>query len=229
MSEPQNAAERLGDVRDRIRRAVTGFHRTAADVTLIAVSKTFEADAILPVLTAGQRAFGENRVQEAQRKWPTLLAQFPDVQLHLIGPLQSNKAREAVRLFTAIHSLDRESLAAAVALEIQHSRKKPLLFVQVNTGDEPQKSGVSPRAAPEFVRRCRDVHGLDIHGLMCIPPEAEAPAPHFAMLRQMARDCALALLSMGMSADFETAVKLGATHIRVGSAIFGHRQSLSSI
>lgn len=229
MNVQASAATKLDEVRAHIARSAAAFHRPVSSVVLIAVSKTFEASAIEPVLAAGHRDFGENRVQEAQRKWPDLVSTFPDVRLHLIGPLQSNKARDAVRLFYAIHSLDRESLAEHLAQEMAKSGRAPLLFVQVNTGTEPQKSGVAPPDAALFVRRCREVHGLIIHGLMCIPPEAQAPAPHFAMLRQIGRDCELPFLSMGMSADYETAVKLGATHVRVGSAIFGHRHTASSI
>jgi hypothetical protein len=162
-------------------------------------------------------------VQEAREKWPFLKERFDGVRLHLIGPLQSNKVRDALKLFDAIHSVDRESLAESLAAELARSSAKPALFVQINTGLEPQKSGVAPISAPGFVRRLREVHGLNPQGLMCIPPEADEPAPHFAMLRQIAKDCGLPLLSMGMSGDFEAAAKLGATHVRVGSAIFGAR------
>jgi pyridoxal phosphate enzyme (YggS family) len=189
----------------------------------VAVCKTFGADAILPVLEAGQRDFGENRVQEAETKWPALRERFADATLHLIGPLQTNKAREAVALFDAIHSLDRERLAAALAREIARQGRAPRLFVQVNTGAEEQKAGVLPDAAADFVRRCRDVHGLAIEGLMCIPPVEEEPARHFALLKALADELGLGALSMGMSGDFEAAVEHGATHVRVGSAIFGTR------
>lgn len=197
--------------------------RDPDEVTLIAVSKTFEGAAILPVLSAGQRVFGENRVQEAKLKWPALLSQYCDVELHLIGPLQSNKAREAVSLFNAIHSLDRSTLCAALAKEIERQQRTPMLFVQINTGAEPQKSGILPEDADRFIAQCRSVYGLDIAGLMCIPPAHEPPAPHFALTRQIATRNGLKLLSMGMSADFGTAIRYGATHIRVGSAIFGYR------
>ena len=197
--------------------------RTASGVTLIAVSKTFPAEDILPVLAAGHRAFGENRVQEAKTKWPSLLAQHPGTELHLIGPLQSNKAREAVALFSAIHSLDRVSLAETLAEELSRTPRKLDLFVQVNTGLETQKSGIAPTDAAAFIERCRHEWKLPVVGLMCIPPEDEEPSVHFAMLQRLARENGLTKLSMGMSADFETAIQFGATHIRVGSAIFGHR------
>jgi hypothetical protein len=192
-------------------------------VTLIAVSKTFSAEAIVPVLQAGQRAFGENRVQEAKAKWPALRETYPDTSLHLIGPLQSNKAKEAVTLFDAIHSLDRDSLAQALAKELPLQNKLIELFVQLNTGEEPQKAGVAPAEADDFIQRCREHHGLTISGLMCIPPVDEAPAPHFALTAKIAKRNGLTQLSMGMSADFAVAIQFGATHIRVGSAIFGHR------
>ena len=193
---------------------------------MIAVAKTFGADAIEPVIAAGQRVFGENRVQEAKAKWPALRARHGDLELHLVGSLQSNKAREAVALFDAIHSVDRASLAAALAKEIATQARRPLLFVEINTGAEPQKAGVQPQDADAFLAACRDRYGLAISGLMCIPPLDEAPAPHFALTAQIARRNGLALLSMGMSADFATAIALGATHVRVGTAIFGERTSL---
>ena len=228
MTETGELASRLADIRARILKAGAQTGRDATDVVLIAVSKTFDGAAILPAISAGHRHFGENRVQEAKDKWPALKAASPDVRLHLIGSLQSNKARDAIQLFDAIHSVDRESLAEALASEISRSGRAPTLFVQVNTGLEPQKSGVAPAGTPEFVRRLREVHGLAPQGLMCIPPDTDDPGPHFAMLRQIAKDCGLPLLSMGMSGDFETAVKLGATHVRVGSAIFGARHAPSS-
>ena len=197
--------------------------RDPASVTLVAVSKTFGADAITPVIAAGQRVFGENRVQEAKHKWPPLRATHPDLALHLIGPLQSNKAKEAVALFDAIHSVDRPSLVSALAKEIARQGRSPTLFVEVNTGGEPQKAGVLPEEADAFIHMCRDAHGIVISGLMCIPPFEEAPAPHFALLTKIARRNELNLLSMGMSADFATAIRFGATHVRVGTAIFGHR------
>ena len=193
---------------------------------MIAVAKTFGADAIEPVIAAGQRVFGENRVQEATAKWPALRARHGDLELHLVGSLQSNKAREAVALFDAIHSVDRASLAAALAKEIAAQARRPLLFVEINTGAEPQKAGVQPQDADAFLAACRDRYGLAISGLMCIPPLDEAPAPHFALTAQIARRNGLPLLSMGMSADFATAIAFGATHVRVGTAIFGERTSL---
>jgi pyridoxal phosphate enzyme (YggS family) len=217
------AAARLAEVRERIRLAAREHGRDPADVTLVAVSKTFGAEEILRVLTAGQRVFGENRVQEAKAKWPALKERHPDVELHLIGPLQSNKAREAVQLFDAIHAVDRDSLCVALAKEIAREGRGPRLFVQVNTGEEPQKAGVAPHEADSFLARCREVHGLTISGLMCIPPAEDAPSPHFALLARIAARNGLTLLSMGMSHDFEQAIALGATHVRVGSAIFGSR------
>lgn len=217
------AAARLAEVTQEIAAIARDCGRAPGDVTLIAVSKTFAAEAILPCLEAGHRDFGENRVQEAQGKWPALKDRFPGTRLHLIGALQSNKAREAVALFDAIHSLDRESLAKALAAEIARQGLRPRLFVQVNTGEEAQKGGVPPREAEAFVARCRDVHGLPVAGLMCIPPEEDEPALHFALLAKLAGEAGLTDLSMGMSGDFGTAVRLGATHVRVGSRIFGSR------
>jgi pyridoxal phosphate enzyme (YggS family) len=210
-------------VEQEITRACADARRDRAAVTLIAVSKTFGADAIAPVIAAGQRVFGENRVQEAKAKWPELIGAYPDIKLHLIGPLQSNKAKEAVALFDAIHSVDRPSLCQALAKEIAAQKKHPLLFVQVNTGEEPQKAGIAPSDADAFIASCRDRYGLTISGLMCIPPVDEAPGPHFALTAKIAARNGLKHLSMGMSADFATAIQFGATHIRVGSAIFGHR------
>lgn len=217
------AGERLAAVRTRIVEAAARAGRDPAGVTLIAVSKTFEAAAIEPVLAAGQREFGENRVQEAEAKWPALRALYPDVRLHLIGPLQTNKVREAVALFDAIHSLDREKLAAALAKEMPRQGRTLALYVQVNTGNEPQKSGVEPDETAAFVERCRGVHGLAIEGLMCIPPLEGDPVSHFDQLKRLADALGLRSLSMGMSADFEAAIEHGATHVRVGSAIFGGR------
>ena len=213
----------LEHVRAEIVRACKDARRDAASVTLVAVSKTFGAEAIAPVIAGGQRVFGENRVQEAKAKWPALIEQHPDIALHLIGPLQSNKAKEAVALFAAIHSVDRASLCEALGKEIEKQGKAPTLFVQVNTGAEAQKAGVLPEDADAFLKSCRDTYGLTIAGLMCIPPADEAPAPHFALLATIARRNGLKLLSMGMSADFATAIAMGATHVRVGSAIFGGR------
>ena len=192
-------------------------------VTLIAVSKTFDAAAIEPVIAAGQTVFGENRVQEAKAKWPALKAAHPDIDLHLIGPLQSNKVKEAVALFDAIHTVDRPSLCAALAKEFSRQNRRPLLFAEINTGAEAQKAGVLPEEADAFLRACRGDYGLEISGLMCMPPIEEAPAPHFALTAKIAQRNGLKFLSMGMSADYATAVQFGATHVRVGSAIFGQR------
>jgi pyridoxal phosphate enzyme (YggS family) len=192
-------------------------------VTLIAVSKTFDRGEIEPVIDAGQRVFGENRVQEAKAKWPPLLSKHESVELHLIGSLQSNKAKEAVALFDAIHSVDRVSLCEALGKEISKQQRQPVLFVEVNTGAESQKAGVLPQDADAFLVACRDKFGLKISGLMCIPPLDEAPGPHFALTAKIAKRNGLKLLSMGMSADFATAIALGATHVRVGTAIFGAR------
>jgi pyridoxal phosphate enzyme (YggS family) len=219
----QSAADRLAEVRRRIRQACAAAGRDPASVTLVAVSKTFPADAVAPVIAAGQRVFGENRVQEARAKWPDLKAHYPDVALHLIGPLQSNKAKEAVALFDALHTVDRPSLCAALAREIEQQARHPVLLVEINTGAEPQKAGVLPDAADAFLHACRATYGLTIAGLMCIPPLAEVPGPHFALTALIAERNGLKLLSMGMSADFETAIRFGATHVRVGSAIFGER------
>lgn len=197
--------------------------RAPGSVTLIAVSKTFGAEDICPVLDAGHRDFGENKVQEAQGKWPALKSAYADVRLHLIGPLQSNKAKDAVALFDAIHSIDRPKIARAVADEMAKQGRKVQLFVQVNTGEEPQKAGVMPREASAFVAMCREELKLEIAGLMCIPPVEEEPAVHFAFLEKLARETGVAGLSMGMSGDYETAIEFGATHVRIGSAIFGSR------
>ncbi len=213
----------LAEVEREVARACRDARRERSSVTLVAVSKTFDGDAIEPVIQAGQKVFGENRVQEAKSKWPELMAKYPGLALHLIGPLQSNKAKEAVALFDAIHSVDRASLCEALAKEIVKQDRHPELFVQLNTGEEPQKAGVAPADADAFIASCRDVYGLRISGLMCIPPVDEPPAPHFALTAKIAARNGLSLLSMGMSADFETAIQLGATHVRVGSAIFGHR------
>jgi PLP dependent protein len=217
------SVERLGQVREAIVRAARDSERDPSSITLVAVSKTFPAEAIEPVLAAGQRVFGENYVQEAKAKWPALRERYPDAEIHLIGPLQSNKAREAIQLFDVIHSLDRPSLAEALAKEIAKVDRAPRLLVQVNTGEEPQKGGVLPADVDAFIRSCREEHGLAIEGLMCIPPAEDPPSPHFALLNKMAKRNGLPLLSMGMSADFEAAIQLGATHVRVGSAIFGNR------
>jgi pyridoxal phosphate enzyme (YggS family) len=217
----------LAAVRREIAEACVAARRRPEDVTLVAVSKTFAAEAIAPIIAAGQRVFGENRVQEAHAKWPALRDRHPGLHpglaLHLIGPLQSNKAREAVGLFDAIHSIDRPSICTAVAKEIEKQGRSPLLFVEVNTGAEPQKAGVLPQDADAFIAACRGSYGLAIAGLMCIPPHDEPPAPHFALTAKIAARNGLRFLSMGMSADFPLAIRFGATHVRVGSAIFGHR------
>jgi len=213
----------LATVEQDIARACKEARRDRASVTLIAVSKTFDAAAISPIIDAGQRVFGENRVQEAKAKWPALTSAYAGIALHLIGPLQSNKAREAVALFDAIHSVDRPSICEALAKEINSQKRRPELFVQLNTGEEPQKAGVAPGEADAFIASCREKYGLTISGLMCIPPVNEAPAPHFALTAKIAARNGLKNLSMGMSADFAIAIQMGATHVRVGSAIFGHR------
>ena len=220
---PSDTAARLAAVSSDIARACRDANREVSSVTLVAVSKTFSADAIEPVIEVGHRVFGENRVQEAKSKWPALQARHPGMELHLIGPLQSNKAKEAVALFDAIHSVDRDSLCEALAKEIAQQGRTPLLFVQINTGSEAQKAGVAPQEADAFLKRCADQFGLKISGLMCIPPIDDAPGPHFALTHKIAKRNGLKLLSMGMSADFATAIELGATHVRVGSAIFGER------
>ena len=206
-----------------IARACQEARRDRASVTLIAVSKTFDAGAITPVIEAGQRVFGENRVQEAKVKWPGLMSAHPGIALHLIGPLQSNKAKEAVALFDAIHSVDRPSICEALAKEIESQKRQPELFVQLNTGEEPQKAGVAPGDADAFIAGCRAKYGLSLAGLMCIPPVNDAPAPHFALTAKFAARNGLTKLSMGMSADFAIAIQFGATHVRIGSAIFGTR------
>jgi len=213
----------LAEVQGRIAEAARAAGRNPADITLVAVSKTHGADRVREVLEAGHRVFGENRVQEAQEKFPALKAAYPDLELHLIGPLQTNKARDAVALFDVIQSVDRERLAAALAKEMERAGKRPTCFVQVNTGEEPQKAGILPAELDAFVAACRDTHKLPVVGLMCIPPVDEEPALHFALLAKMAARNGLAKVSMGMSADYETAVRLGATHVRVGSALFGAR------
>ncbi len=223
MTEETSSAAHLDAVRRQIAGAARDAGRPGDAVTLIAVSKTFPADDIVPVLAAGQRVFGENRVQEACAKWPDLKAAFPGTQVHLIGPLQSNKAREAVGFFDAIHTVDRPKIAAALADEIARAGRQPALFVQVNTGAEPQKAGILPQEADAFIDRCRTEYGLSLAGLMCIPPAADVPDPHFALLAKIAARNGLSGLSMGMSADFAAAIRQGATHVRVGSAIFGHR------
>lgn len=215
--------ERLAKVRCLIEAAAERSGRQSEQTTLIAVSKTFDAVDIRPALEAGHRDFGENRVQEAQAKWPVLKSEFPDLRLHLIGPLQSNKAKDAVALFDCIHTIDREKIARSVGDEMAKQGRRLELFVQVNTGDETQKAGVDPKNARAFVEACRSEWNLPISGLMCIPPVDEEPAVHFAFLKKLGDETRLSSLSMGMSGDFETAIKFGATHVRVGSAIFGNR------
>lgn len=215
--------ERYLSVKERVWRAAQACGREPASIGLVAVSKTFQAEQILPVLVEGHRVFGENRVQEAMRKWPPLRHQFPATELHLIGPLQSNKAREAVSFFDCIQTLDRPKLAAALGNEVKRQGRQPKLLVQVNTGLEPQKAGVAPADTEQFVEQCRKQFGLAIAGLMCIPPLEEDPVPHFRMLADLRDRLKLAELSMGMSADYETAIPLGATMVRIGSAIFGSR------
>jgi PLP dependent protein len=214
--------ERLADVRSKIDKAAKLAGHKGEQVRLIAISKTQDAEAIRPLLAAGQRLFGENRVQEAQDKWPALKAECADVELHLVGRLQSNKAEDAVLLFDAIHSVDRPSLVEALAAAIAKTKRAPLCFVQVNIGDEPQKGGCAVAELPALLEAA-GAAGLPIAGLMCIPPAEVEPAPYFALLAKLARRHGVAALSMGMSGDFETAVTLGATHVRVGTALFGER------
>ena len=220
---PTSAATALAVVRREIEEACWAAGRDPATVTLVAISKTFPAAAIADVIAAGQTVFGENRVQEAKAKWPALKAQHPDLELHLVGPLQSNKVKDALGLFDAIHSVDRPSLCEALAKEMARQNRRPLLFVEINTGEEPQKAGVPPEETDAFLKRCREDYGLMVSGLMCIPPVDEPPGPHFALAAKIARRNGLALLSMGMSADFAAAIQLGATHVRIGTAIFGER------
>jgi len=222
-----DGSDHLAQVKGRIAEAARSAGRDPAAVTLVAVSKTHGADRVRELLVVGQRVFGENRVQEAQEKFPALKAEYPDLELHLIGPLQTNKARDAVALFDVIQSVDRDRLASSLAKEMDKAGKRPSCFIQVNTGEEPQKAGVLPADLDAFVATCRDTYKLPVVGLMCIPPVDEEPALHFALLTKMAARNGLAQVSMGMSADYETAVKLGATHIRVGSALFGARPPLS--
>ncbi|MEO1159101.1 MAG: YggS family pyridoxal phosphate-dependent enzyme [Pseudomonadota bacterium] len=215
--------QRYDDVTARIEAAAGKSNRSAADITLVAVSKTFTAGDIEPVLKLGHHVFGENRVQESQGKWPALKQAYSDTSLHLIGPLQTNKAREAVALFDAIETLDREKLARTLAKEIQSAGNSPELFIQVNTGNEPQKAGILPDETDAFLKLCTGTYDLAVTGMMCIPPFDEDPIPHFRLLADIAERNGLAKLSMGMSGDFETAIEMGATHVRVGSAIFGSR------
>jgi len=218
-----SAAERLESIRTRIAAAQRRFGPPPERVELVAVSKTFDQATIRPFLLAGQRVFGENRVQEAMEKWPQLRAEFPDLKLHMIGPLQTNKAREAVELFDVIETVDRDKVARVLRAEMDRAGRELPVFVQVNIGGEPQKAGIAPAEAVAFVDRCRTEHRLNVLGLMCIPPEDAPPGPYFAHLAALAREAQVANLSMGMSADFETAIAMGATHVRVGSALFGTR------
>ena len=214
---------RFTQTRDLVTRAAQDHGRVPQDVALVAVSKLFSADVIRPVLEAGHRRFGENYVQEARGKWPDLKADYPDVTLHMIGPLQSNKARDAVELFDVIETVDRESLARELSKEIHRQGRSPRLLIQVNTGDEQQKGGVAPSDVQAFIEACRERHGLSFDGLMCIPPVDKPPSPHFALLARLAAHHGFHTLSMGMSADFDAAIQQGATHVRIGSAIFGAR------
>ncbi len=226
MNERARIEANLGDIRGRIAAAAQAVGRSAGDITLVAVAKTHPAEAVEAALAAAQTVFGENRVQEAAGKYPTLRARHPGLVLHLIGPLQTNKVKEAVHLFDVIETVDREKLARALAAEMARQNKRPRLYVQVNIGEEPQKAGIPPREADAFIRLCRDELGLVLDGLMCIPPAGISPAPYFALLREIATRNNIAGLSMGMSEDFEVAVRLGATAVRVGSAIFGARPPL---
>lgn len=225
MTENSNIAANLKEVAQLIDSAAAAGGRDPAGVTLVAVSKFHPQSAVREALDAGQRTFGENRVQEAAEKYPDLRAAFPDLRLHLIGPLQTNKVRDAVRYFDVIETVDRPRLVAALAKEAAHVGRDIDVMVQINTGEETQKAGVLPAEADDFIDSCQSTAGLDVRGLMCIPPMEEEPAMHFALLAEMARRHGLQHLSMGMSADFEIAIRLGATHVRVGTAIFGHRPS----
>ncbi|MBW7851779.1 MAG: YggS family pyridoxal phosphate-dependent enzyme [Rhodospirillales bacterium] len=219
----EDVAANLRHVLDAVAAAEAAAGRPAGSVRLVAVSKTQPAAVIRPALAAGHRRFGENRVQEAEGKWPDLRAEYPGIELHLIGPLQTNKVREAVALFDVIETVDRPKLARALAIEMTRSGRRPDCYVQVNTGEEPQKAGILPAEAEAFVTACRDEHGLPVTGLMCIPPADEDPEPHFRLLRDLARRTGLGVLSMGMSGDFPAAIACGATHVRIGTAIFGAR------
>lgn len=227
MDTPQASdLDRYHALRLALARAAEDFGRDPAAITLTCVTKTVEAARLRPLILAGQRVFGENRVQEAQGKWPDLLAGTPDIELHLIGPLQSNKAREAVALFDVIETVDRPKIAEALAHEVQRAGRSPKFYVQVNIGEEPQKAGVAPAEADAFIAQCRGEYGLPVEGVMCIPPEGQQASPYFALTRTIAERNGLNILSMGMSGDWELAVQLGATHVRVGSAIFGARPAV---
>jgi hypothetical protein len=221
--ESTDVAANLALIRARIAAAAKSADRDPAAVTLVAVTKTQPVEAIAAALAAGQRVFGENRVQEAMAKWPDVKRAWTGVELHLVGPLQTNKVRDAVALFDVIESLDRPKLAQALAAEMTRSGRRPACYVQVNTGEEPQKAGIPPAAADDFVRYCRADLDLPVIGLMCLPPADEEPSLHFAFLREIARRNGIEILSMGMSADYEIAIVFGATHVRIGTAIFGER------
>jgi pyridoxal phosphate enzyme (YggS family) len=223
MTDRDAIAENLAEIHRRINAAALSAGRSKTDVALVAVAKTHPAAAVAAALAAGQTVFGENRVQGAAEKYPALRGQQPELVLHLIGPLQTNKARDAVQLFDVIETVDREKLANVLAAEMQRQKRRPRLYVQVNIGEEPQKAGVPPREADAFLRLCREQLGLGIEGLMCIPPAEVEPAPYFALLREIARRNGIDKLSMGMSGDYEAAIRMGATSVRVGTAIFGHR------
>ncbi|MEE2951525.1 MAG: YggS family pyridoxal phosphate-dependent enzyme [Pseudomonadota bacterium] len=220
-----SVSEQYNEVREAIDKAIREANRSPEEVTLVAVSKTHGEEAILPVIEAGQRVFGENKVQEAKAKWPSIRERHPDIELRLIGPLQSNKTGEAVALFDVIESVDREKIAREIAKEAAKQGRAPRLYVQVNTGEEDQKAGIPPKDAVAFVERCRSEHGLTIEGLMCIPPFEDNPGPHFALLAKLAKEAGVEKLSMGMSGDYETAIAFGATSVRVGTAIFGARET----
>lgn len=228
MTHPSEPRENLDSVLRSIAKSARAVSRAAADITLIAVSKTHGSERIAPLLAAGHRDFGENRVQEAASKWPALKASVPDARLHLIGPLQSNKAADAVALFDVIHTVDRPKIAETLAAEMTRQNRRLSCFVQVNTGRESQKAGIAPEDADAFIAQCREAWSLPLVGLMCIPPVDDLPAMHFALLREIARRNGLAALSMGMSADYETAIRFGATHVRVGSALFGEREKMET-
>jgi pyridoxal phosphate enzyme (YggS family) len=231
MTSYSHIAANLAEVKARIARAAAEWQRAPGDVRLVAVGKTHPAEAIEAALQAGHRLFGENRVQEAAAKFPALRARYPDLRLHLIGPLQTNKIRQALETCDAIETVDRDKLAQGIAAELAkqgpaNSGKRIDLFIQVNTGEEAQKAGVLPAEADDFIRRCRDQYKLPVVGLMCIPPAEEHPAPHFALLGEIAKRHGLEQLSMGMSGDYELAIQMGATHVRVGTAIFGAREAI---
>ena len=227
MTNNPSIVSKLGAVNDLIGSAAAAAARDPADITLVAVSKIHPQSAVRDALAAGHRTFGENRVQEAEKKFPDLRSEFPDLRLHLIGPLQTNKVRDAVKIFDVIETVDRPKLATALAAEAAHLGRKFDVMIQVNTGEESQKAGILPCDADKFIEKCQSTEGLAVRGLMCIPPQEEEPAMHFALLSEMAKRHGLNQLSMGMSADFKIAICLGATHVRVGTAIFGPRPPLT--